>query len=217
MARTTTQLRDVVASEGGWDATAWNTAIVGWLDDRHKRIVAQARWKFSDDFSLGTTTASTAVYTVSDDLVNIAWLEVGGGRYDRTSAAHMDALHEETEFSVPSDHGWFSEAASNTGAVKQVRLYPTPTVTGAAITAKASLVPADLDTSTVNPVVPEQIEPYLIAGALADGEARVNKRPDMAQFYEQQFQEGVVELRKLRIGRFGSGPVSIPVKGRNFR
>jgi hypothetical protein len=217
VARTTTQLRDLVALEGGFDATLWNAAIVGWLDDRHKQLVAEAKWKYADDYSLGTTTANVAVYTVVDDLVQVAWLEVGGVRYERTSSSHIDRLHDVTEYSVPSDQGWFAEGSSATGAVKQVRLYPTPTVSGTAITAKVSLVPADLDTSSVNPVVPEDFEETLIAGALAVGEARVNKRPDMAQFHEQAFQDGIARLRKRRIGRFGQGPVAIPVKGYQFR
>ena len=97
-------------------------------------------------------------------------------------------------------------------------MFPAPEETGLAITAgRATIIPADLDTSSSNPIIPEDLEPQLIAGAIATGKKRVENRPDLAQPFEDEFADGVQKLRRRKGSRVGGGVASIPVWGRHFR
>lgn len=190
--------------------------MVGWLSDRHRELIVESKWKFADSYSLGTTTAGTQTYTWPAGAVQFEWIEIGGVRYFWATEEALDGLYEGT-WQADTDDGFYTQAADATGATKLLRLYPAPTASGVAITGRVLLSPADLDTSGSNPLCPDDLEQHLIDGAIATGELRAKKRPDVAAPFEQNFQAGVLKLTKRRRLRGHSGVIAMPVRGFHFR
>jgi hypothetical protein len=99
---------------------------------------------------------------------------------------------------------------ANASGVKQVRIWPTPTSSGTAILAWATVDASALAYATATPlVVPGQVHLHLLSGCIASGYEITEDRIDLAASHEQIYQQGIDRLTRFGIARLDSGPAQI--------
>lgn len=195
---------------GGVDVS--NADALTLLNSVYTAAVAGGRWRMSDGYSLGNTTAGVATVALPAEVVEVDGLKVGGAPYRRvgireawqlTYATGPDAL-----YLSPGVPGVFSPEFDAAG-VQQVSLYPIPT-TVAAVTALAVLEPTALTgAGGNNTILPADLDPRLVDAAINLGKGRVNGDQQAAQAAVQQQDDLAQALQRRRNSRVGQGPTLI--------
>jgi hypothetical protein len=201
-------LRDRLQAISDLTATEANAR----LNQRHKEMVAGAR-ALRERLSAGTTTASVSDYAIPPEVVEVMTVFVDGKPYDKVDHDTMDDLiagYSWISYSSYSSNAVFTDTYTGSGTA-EVSLYPTPTVSGLAITLRAAVLPPDLVADADVPSLPPDFHEDLIDAAWATTLRRDESRFDMWQSLEQHFQDRIVELRRRLGDRVGSGPVQIKV------
>jgi hypothetical protein len=197
------QLIDAVRTEGGFDVSPEQAKA--WILQRYKAMVARAGWRMAT-VDVAMSVAGESQYTLSDDLVDVRRVLVGGTPYDLISAEEMFDLKSGRRFKTGV--GGLFAPAWDADAGKFVEVYPAPDTDGEAISALAAVEPPDIETME-SPDIPVDLHEYLVDGAIAVGLARIDERLPEADRFEQRFEDGVEKLRRRRNTRVGSGPQAI--------
>lgn len=204
---TLAEMRARVLDEGGFDV---ETATVdGWLNDRLRKLVGYSLWR-KGLVAIGSTVIGESVYELSDDVVDLEWVTVGGVRYDRKSLEELNDVLTGVRRAYGSG-GIFAPTFSGDGSSESIRLYPTPDEAGLDIIGQAALLPSNMTDPAGYPPIPADYHEALVAGAIATGLKRVDERHDSAQPFDLEFQEAQESLRRRRNSRQGSGPHRIRV------
>jgi hypothetical protein len=201
-------LRDRLQAISDLTATEANAR----LNQRHKEMVAGAR-ALRERLSAGTTTASVSDYAIPPEVVEVMTVFVDGKPYDKVDHDTMDDLiagYSWISYSAYSSNAVFTDTYTGSGTA-EVSLYPTPTVSGLAITLRAAVLPPDLVADADVPSLPPDFHEDLVDAAYATTLRRDEARFDMWQSLEAQFQNRIAELRRRLEDRVGSGPVQIRV------
>jgi hypothetical protein len=180
-------------------------------NERQGRMVAEAHFRLQEQ-DIGPTQTGVSDYALPDSLENLSILQVGADTvpYLRASPRQMIQLRSGTgsidDSSVP---GAFAIHASASG-VKQVRIWPTPTTSGTAILAWATVDASALTYATATPlVVPGQVHLHLLSGCIASGYEITEDRIDLAASHEQVYEQGIAKLTRFGIARLDSGPAQV--------
>lgn len=219
---TVQDLVNEVLEEGAFDASA--TAVLRWLNRRHRTMVVRSRcWRKS--MNIGSTVAGQDTYLLSDftsqqrlvaaDLVTVGWPDTVP--YQLMGAADVNAFTR--GFLLVDSAGAFMEpAVLDTGLQygTAIRLTPTPSEDGLVILVTGAWSPKDLELEDVL-VVPPHYFDAIVAGALATGLSRNpgDWRPDLADRHEQTFQQACLELRRETDRALRTTPPQIRVVGLN--
>jgi hypothetical protein len=199
------ELVAAVKEDGDFDATSQQA--LRWLDGRHKIMCRRGRW-LRASFPLALEDAVDS-YALPASVVELLSLSVEGQRYDPTRSEDFGDLLSSRSF-IAGPGGLYGEGVSEDGAPK-LRVAPMPTE---ALTGEytALILPTTLtlagEASEVK--IPEDLEPALIAGAVAEGMLKTEARPDLAAQNEAQFAQGCKELLSRAESRYqGQGPVGV--------
>ncbi len=200
-----------VRAEGGIDAS--EEVVKGWVNDRYADMVARARWRMAV-VVISVTVEGQARYEVSDDIVDVESLQVGGVGYEPVGAATLFALHR-GERQLRAGRGVFSSAGSATGE-EQIALYPFPDVSGVGIVGLVAMVPVPLSDDSAVPKIPVDLHGYLRDGVMATGLALMDERLPEADRFEARFEKGVELLGARKYSRLSHGPTQIQVAGIHY-
>lgn len=209
------ELVEALKDEGGHDVST--TMRGAWLNEVHKRAVAESQWQM-ESLSLGVTVVDGALVVIPDRVVDIVglYLDDGSGpaHYARVSTTDLWDLKGGRR-SVSGPGGVFGPAFGDVGE-RFVELWPAPKVAGVAIEALAAVVPATM-VSGSSPVIPEDMHGDLKDGAIALGLLRVDERPDAAAVFDARLREMIVKLGRRKRSRVGSGTARMKVYGTDWR
>jgi hypothetical protein len=216
VADTVQNLVDDVRVEGGFDVL--EATALRWLNRAWRRMTSEAR-AYRKTVTVGTTAVGTAFYAFSP--IEAYSFEVGGVPY-AAGARRSDryASSQGTLWISPDGSGLVSGDADSTGA-KGITLVPTPSTAGLAITSFAAVMPADLTIdATGNTLLAAVLEgdfhDGLVAGAVATGLKRLERRADEAGPFDQDFAVETERLKRRTRTRYaGAGPAQIRIQGVN--
>lgn len=218
MAADTVQvLCDDVRVEGGFDAT--EPQCLRWLNRAWRRMVSEAR-AYRKVVAVGNTVAGTAFYAFPAGTVEVYSFELGGVPYGKARRADIyPASQNQLIWSGPSGSGLIVSSANASG-VPGVELIPVPSSV-LALTAFAAMIPNDLTIDATGDallaaVLGGDFHDELVAGAVATGLKRLERRADEATPFERDFAGGTERLRLRTRRRFrGPGPAQIRQVGVN--
>jgi hypothetical protein len=178
-------------------------------NERHKRMVAEAEYRLAET-SLGNTVAGTSDYALADTTLNIAFIQIGAGEpYIRASERQMVGLRNGTQHVNGDADGAFSFYADADGD-EFVRINPTPTASGQAITAWSVIDPVDMTYGGgFSPIIPAHLHSSLLDGMIADGYEQIENNPDRATQHEARYEAGITKLRRHKNARLGGGPTQV--------
>lgn len=202
-----------VKTEGGFDAT--DDQVLRWLNRRWRLMVSEAR-AFRRVVAVGNTVAGTAFYAFNP--IEAYSFEVGGKPYGK--AMRRDIYPAAQDRLIWTGDGGLIVASASSAGVPGIELIPVPSAVEA-ITSFAAMVPADLTNDAAGntllaDVLAGDFHDALVAGALATGLGRLERRKDEARDFEAEFRDGVERLRLRVRRRFrGPGPSQIRVAGVN--
>jgi hypothetical protein len=199
-------LVDQIKDEAGFDAT--DTAVLRWLNARHRRMIARSRC-LKATVSVGTTVANQSSYPIDTGTIEVYEVQVGGTAYlrvGRDDAANASAgrLYMNNAFYANSDNSGVSE----------LTLYPAPETGGDAISMYAAILPPDLGLEDYT-MVPIDFQDALVEGAIATGMARDIEQVAVADRFEARFDQACEELRRRVNSRIGGGGLQVRVVGIN--
>jgi hypothetical protein len=179
------------------------------LNSRHKQLVAESRWRQSQQ-QVAVTVAGQKTYALPTRNVRLSDLKVDGTVYEWAPEADIWRIDS-------TDTGrWFSLFDDENG-VTMLQITPAPETSGKSITALVSLYPSDLSYGSGAVLsVPDDFHQYLHAGAKADLYEEVDQRPDYAAVQEQKFEQGVTRLRARRHSLVGPRVTRARIAGRDF-
>jgi hypothetical protein len=207
-------LVDDVRVEGGFDVI--EATALRWLNRAWRRMVSEAK-AYRKTVAVGNTVAGTAFYAFSP--IEAYSFEVGGVPYGQARRSDRYASSQGTLWVSPNGAGLTSGDADANG-VRGITLVPTPTSVQA-ITSLAAVMPPDLTIDTTGntllaAVLEGDFHDGLVAGAVATGLKRLERRADEAGPFDQDFAIETERLR-LRVRRryAGAGPAQIRIAGIN--
>jgi len=212
---TKAQLRSRVKDQATF---AEDDAVVDqWVNEKHKQLVTQSGWSTAI-VTIGNTVAAQAAYDLDPNIADLAKLRVGSAPYRQVGLDQIWDLQNADSILTGFGGGVFAPSYKADGT-QQVTIFPTPDTSGVAITALASLTPADLgDVSgdSEYPVAPEDLHEAIADGAIALGfRLRSENAPEAAEF-ENRFQAAIELLRRRKNSRVGTGAVQIQIRGVHF-
>lgn len=212
-ADTVQMLVDDVRVEGGFDAT--EPQALRWLNRAWRRMIGEAK-AYRKVVAVGNTVAGTAFYAFNP--IEAYSFEVGGRPYGKARRSDIYASAQ-NRLVWEGDGGLIVSSANSTG-VPGIEIIPVPSAVEA-ITSFAAMVPADLTIDTpgndlLAQVLGGDFHDELVAGAVATGLGRLERRKDEAAPFEREFLAGTERLRLRVRRRFrGPGPAQIRVMGVN--
>ena len=212
MADTVAQLVEQVLSEGELDAA--KSQALRWLTVRQRQMCRRSRW-LRKTITLGAVTGGVGTYTVPAEVVEILEVRLGGVVYGH--ARHVDPAEGAQGYVWLGGAGGIAGREDTSAGAQVLRLYPTPTASGAVLEIYAVCRPPDLaEGSDSTLVIPGEYCDALVAGAIATAYLRLENRPDLASPHETVFNDGCGELTQQSNRRFrGTGPAQIRVAGIN--
>lgn len=189
--------------------------VEGWVDSRHKRMVADSKWR-KEEREVAETVDGVARYDLSADIVDVRKLRAGDVPYDVVRQDDLWSVRNPLEPArLVGPGGVCAQAFSDSGQA-QVELYPVPTSSGDTITVLAAVQAATMQSGS-SPIIPEDFHDALLSGAIADGYKKLDERWDLAVPHEQEFSNAIVALTKRAVSRVGSGPTRARQYRRDFR
>jgi len=205
-------LIDSVKSEAQFDVT--DPQALTWLDRRHKTMVLRAR-ALRKTTSL-VTVANQRDYALPADIVEIMEVNVDGLPYGR--ATHTDLSYGAQGWVALSGIGGVVASEEDSSGGPEIALYPTPTQAGLSVLVRGVWRPSSLAVGNdATLIVPDEYQDALISGAIATGLKRQEYRPDLAQGFEQEFDNACEEFRRRTARRYrGGGPATIRIQGVNI-
>jgi len=212
-ADTVQMLVDDVRVEGGFDAT--EPQALRWLNRAWRRMIGEAR-AYRKVVSVGNTVAGTAFYAF--DPVEAYSFEIAGVPYGK--ARRPDIYASAQNRLVWTGDGGLIVSSANASGAPGIEIIPVPSAVEA-ITSFAAMIPADL---TIDPagdtllaaVLAGDFHDELVAGAVAVGLKRLERRADEAASFDRDYALGTERLRLRVRRRFrGPGPSQIRVLGVN--
>jgi hypothetical protein len=177
------------------------------LNQVHKRMVVDAE-ALTQSIPIAETVADQSVYELDPDIAQLLNVRIDGKRYVRKSVDEIEDLEASEAYSRGFPQRYFAPEFSGAGA-GELRVYPTPTSAGLAITARAVMLPPDLVNDTDYPSLPSDFHEDLVDGAMATVLMRDDERLSDAFALEQRFERRIKELRGRMTRRVGSGPARI--------
>lgn len=208
------ELIAAVRSEGGFDTSTTGTGeteVKRWLNQAYRRMVAHSRYRKAEQ-QLATTVVDQAEYALSDDAVELLKLKVGDAPYRPVGQGQLWDLKVGDLRLGHGVRGVFCHDYSS-AAVKQVEIYPAPSVAGTAITGLVALYPTALVNPGDLPIVPEDFHEALVDGAIGIGMRRTEEDHAQAQPYDDRLMAEAEKLRLQLNTRVGSGPTQMRVAG----
>jgi hypothetical protein len=210
------QIVDAVVNEGGFDTSSTGidrATVAGWVADRYRDLVVRAKWLMAIQ-TIATTVAQQADYALSDSIVEVEELKVGGMRYSAIGVEEMWDLDAARLELKPGFGGVFAPTYDAAGVTK-LSLFPEPVTAGDAIDALVVLPPADFtDSSSFAPAVPTDFHRKLVDGAIAEGLAKIDERLNEATFYEQRWEATVEALARRKRSRVAQPVTTLRVSRR---
>jgi hypothetical protein len=207
-------LIDQVKTEAQFDVT--DAAALLWLDRRHKKMVVRARAYRKTATIAGGTVSGQRDYALPSDLIEVLEINVGGLPYGR--ATHTDLSYGAQGWVMLSGIGGVASSEEDATGGAEIALYPTPTTNASVISVRGIFRPSSLavgQDSTI--VVPDEFLDSLVSGAIATGLQRQEYRPDLAQAFEQDYENACEEWRRQVRRRYrGAGPTAIRIQGVNI-
>lgn len=180
-----------------------------WVQERYDEMIDESGWSKNPTLSLGTTTAGVTIYSVPATVAKLATILVGGTKeYQPVGEQVLEDLKTQNLFLWQLSVGTAGVFANSGG--NAIELYPAPSSSGLALTARVSLEGTDIADGT-EPAIPRGLHTYLLEGAMALGFERVDERADLAANHEQKFQQGIDKLRRRTLSRIGHGVQRIRV------
>lgn len=199
-----------VQDQTGTDAS--RATVLSLLNEKYGEMCSRSRWLL-ETISLGSTVAGTAEYALPDNVIELISLRAGSYRFGEIGAKDYWDLLARGTGTWDGRRGAYAPTYSSTGGTS-VSLWPTPDVSGTALTALASVQPADLtDAGTSTPVVPADVHGALIDGTSSLVLSRIDERSDLAIPFEQRFQEAVERLRRRKNSRVGGDGMQAQIRG----
>ncbi len=179
-----------------------------WVQERYDELIDESGWSRNPTLSLGPTVSGTSVYALPATVDRVNTILVGGAEYQPVGEQIVEDLASGSSYLTTLPRGVGGVFTSSGDSA--IRLYPVPSTSGSAITARVSLEGTDIADGT-EPAIPRGLHTYLLEGAMALGFQRVDERGDLAAEHEQKFQQGVDKLRRRTKSRVGHGPWRIRV------
>jgi hypothetical protein len=178
--------------------------IVAVVNEKQREMLAMAESHGSTP-TLGTTSAGVVQYATDATVSSYRLLRVGTTLYTRVDTATLWALQDAdsgTELSGPG--GVFALTYDDSG-VEKVELYPQPDA-GLTIEVLAYGWIADaVYGATTALAIPLDLFSKLLSGCRAYLLREVEERSELAAAEEQDYQNGIAELRARRFRRVGGG------------
>lgn len=173
--------------------------------------------------SLGTTTSGTDTYTLTASVSKLKQIRAdytaGTVLYEGTSLRTLWDLDVENLVAATDDY-YFAVVpdTDDDATTASLRLYPTPSESGIALTGRYVGLPADLAYASATALpIPLDIHEALLAGCRAEFFRRDEDRPDLAAAEEGVFAAGVEALRKFSNARAeGDAPMRLGLWGFDF-
>lgn len=203
-----TQLKDEI----GFDVS--DTVLLGWLNAKHRRMVARSKCKRGKVAVSGGTVVDQAGYTVPPEIIEIQSVFIDDAEFTRTSRRSIPAVLAATAVFVGPGGVVAQDATS--ASVEQLVLYPTPTEAALTIEVFGPVRAKELQVTGVvgttnTPDVPAEFFEALVHGAAAVGMKRDEERTADAREYEAEFNAATEELRRQVRRRWNTGPARIEV------
>jgi hypothetical protein len=178
------------------------TRAVDVANERLQRMASAAE-SIRSIVTVGTTTANTSSYALATNVVQVYRVRVAytSGTVDFSGIARIEDLWDIDAGNATGCGNYYvtEPDTDSSGATTNLRLYPTPTVSGATITALASVIPTALTyTSATALPIPLDCHEHLLAGCKA--ELTDEENSDSSKF-EAVFEAGVKRLQKREQGR----------------
>lgn len=183
------------------------------VNDRVRRMAQRAKWRQAV-VSVGSTTVDDSTYQLSGSVLDIDVLKVDGETYLRVTAEALDALRHGS-LALTEVTGAYA-VRGVAGATVQVDIFPTPEEAGLEITAEGAISTLQMSYGSGAALpLPIDVHGYLLSGCRADCYRQFEDRPDMTPPEEAEFEQGVIELRRIRQQRAGL-PTRVAVQGFDF-
>lgn len=182
--------------------------VVLMANARLNRMIAEAKFR-RKTFTIGTTVADTAIYSIPANVTDIRSVWIGTDEYSRQDYRTIrDLLAGRRD--LIGEGGVVAPYEDDSGN-PAIYLYPTPSTSGDDIEADASYEGSDIAYGGGSyTILPAHIRSRLLDGVLADV-YEFTGRWDEAQPHEQRYEEGITLLRREKNSRVGSGPSRIKV------
>lgn len=217
MADTVSQLVARVLTEGSFDTD--EPTVLGWLTVRQRLMCARSSC-FRRTLELGPTVNEKQNYPVPAEVVEILEVLVAGYPYE--SGRHRDLSAGKRGYIRLHGEGGLAVRDDDESGAEQLALYPAPKQgsapePGSTLQVLAVCRPPDLLTSDNTTLkIPGEYVDALVAGAIATGLLRLEKRQDLAAPHDAQFESACAELERQVNERYRqSGPTQIRVAGIN--
>jgi hypothetical protein len=204
------QLRDQVGFDLPGGDAARDAALLGWLNSRHRRMVADSRCYRRRTVIPGGTVAGQPDYRIPSDVLEISGVEVNGVIYNR--ARRREIIEVRGALAVfLSPGGVVAQGAAGAGE-EVLTLYPTPDTAGLEVALFGPVRAPELSLEPlVNPVVPAEFFEGLVHGAAVPGLRRTESRHGEADSYEQHYLSEIERLRRQTRRRWSMGPTRIRI------
>lgn len=219
----------LIQSQGGFDpsvAQTSDTLMRSWLSTAVAEAVAEARW-LKQRREFGPTVIGISEYTVDTDVIWVKSLRVGVSRpWARTTLEDLWVAEADPGAVYLTDRTvgafapvWESESAQDVDDVpKLVKIWPTPTAAGLAITAVCAVShkPIVAATSAAYQLqLPDDLaQKIAVDGAVAIGVQRVHERADLAAPYLARYADGKALLKARANSLIGGGVRYARIRGR---
>jgi hypothetical protein len=210
MARTLLQARNRVRGLAGL-TKATPDEVDELLNEGHKELCARSEW-LRARVSIGSTVANEADYALPASVYKPLKVYVDGALFSPTDEDEVDGLTQSDGGLTLASRGLW-ELTQDAAGAEFVTLYPPPGTAGLAITSSAVVYPDDLEDDGDPFRVPDDffIGPVNYAFSKIYGGTEDNT--DLAEYYEQKFENTVTRLGQHRRSRRGHGEVRMRIEG----
>lgn len=208
------QLRDEV----GFDVSGGDATLLGWLNGKHRLMVARSKCYVKRLVFPGGTASGQPDYAVPSEVIEVRQVEVGGVLYDRAKRRAVLRVRNASAVFVQIDgEGVVAEGANPLGG-NMLTIYPTPSSGGVEIASFGPVRAPELTVAGVggaaatnSPVVPSEYFVPLVHGAASTGLKRTESRAGEAAAYDREFDEETEALRRATKRLWNTGPTQIEV------
>lgn len=161
----------------------------------------------------GPTVAGQSNYTLGTNVDRVIKVSVDG--YPLAQGSEEVALKIAIgDLQLENAGIWWIDFTS--ASVEQLAINPTPTESGQSIQGLIVTAPTELATGSDVPVVPSRFTSAISDYAASRGYGMLEDNPDMAAYYQDQFDRKVQLLGELRFSKQGRGVVQMQVQGYHF-
>jgi hypothetical protein len=183
------------------------------LNEGNSELCVRSEWTRAN-LSLGPLVDGQAAYTLPATVNRVLKVKINGKPLLPADEETVDQIKADDLRLASGAHGlyWLSFNASG---VESVSVYPTPGLTdvGLSLIANCVVYPAVMDDDNDPPAVPTDfhraVRDYAAAKAYGFREDNIELRA----FHDQEFENAVERLRRLRFARVGRGHTRMRIEG----